>query len=71
MPIITPDLRWMAKVQLTGQMVEVIEIFESVSREDLETLAKRLRWTRSGADQQIISHLDESTDVFLVIEGMV
>ena len=71
MPIIAPDLRWIAKVQLTGQMIEVVEIFESVSLEDLEALAKRLRWKRYGADQQIIGHLDESTDVFLVIEGMV
>jgi CRP-like cAMP-binding protein len=61
----------MAKMQLTGQMIEVIEVLESVSPGDLEALAKRLRWKRYGADQQIISHLDESTDVFLVIEGMV
>ena len=71
MPIIAPDLRWIAKVQMTGQMIEVVEIFESVSLEDLEALAKRLRWKRYGADQQIISHLDESTDVFAVIEGTV
>jgi CRP-like cAMP-binding protein len=71
MPIIAPDLRWITKVQLTGQMIEVVEIFESVSLEDLEALAKRLRWKRYGANQQIISHLDESTNVFLVIEGMV
>ena len=52
-------------------MLEVIEIFASVLPGDLETLPKRFRWKRYGADQQIISHLDESTDVFLVIEGTV
>jgi len=61
----------MAKVQSTGQMLQVIEIFASVSPGELETLAERFRWKRFEADQQIISHLDESTDVFLVIEGVV
>ncbi len=59
----------LAIVQPSGRMLEVIEIFASVSPGDLEMLAKRLRWKQYGADQQIISHLDESTDVFLVIEG--
>jgi CRP-like cAMP-binding protein len=58
-------------MQPTGRLLEVIEIFQSVSPGDRETLAKRFGWKRYGADQQIISHLDESTDVFLVIEGMV
>jgi CRP-like cAMP-binding protein len=61
----------MAKVQSTGQMLQVIEIFASVSPGELETLAKRFRWKRFEADRQIISHLDQSTDVFLVIEGVV
>ena len=34
-------------------------------------LAKKLRWKRYRAGQQIIGHLDESTDVCLVIEGKV
>jgi CRP-like cAMP-binding protein len=58
-------------VQPAGQSLEVVEIFDSVSPEERETLARKFRWKRYGADQQIISHLDESTDVFLVIEGMV
>jgi CRP-like cAMP-binding protein len=61
----------MAKVELTGQLIAVIGIFEGLSPNDLDALAKRLRCKRYGANQQIISHLDESTDVFLVIEGMV
>jgi CRP-like cAMP-binding protein len=58
-------------VQPTGQLLEVIEIFRSVSPEDREALARKIRWKRYGEDQQIISHLDQSTDVFLVIEGVV
>ncbi len=61
----------LAKLQPSGRMLEVIEIFASVSPGDLETLAKRFRWMRYGADKQIISHLDESTGVFFVIEGAV
>lgn len=52
-------------------MLEAIEIFASVPPGELETLSRRFRWRRYAADQQIISHLDVSTDVFLVIEGMV
>jgi CRP-like cAMP-binding protein len=58
-------------MQPTGQVLRVIEIFESVSPEDLEALAKRLGWKRYGENQQIISHLDISTDLFLIIEGTV
>jgi CRP/FNR family cyclic AMP-dependent transcriptional regulator len=58
-------------VEPTGRLLEVIEIFRSVSPEDRETLAKMFRWKRYGADQQVISHLDDSTNVFLVIEGVV
>jgi CRP-like cAMP-binding protein len=58
-------------MQPTGQVLRVIEIFESVSPEDLEALAKRFRWKRYGANQQIISHLDSSTDLFLIDEGAV
>jgi len=61
----------MEKLQPSGRLLEVIEIFASVSTEDLEALAKRFRWKRYSADQQIISHLELSTDVYLVIEGAV
>ena len=58
-------------MQPTGRLLEAIKIFEGVPPSDLEKLAKGFRWNRYSAGQQIISHLDESTDVFIVIEGTV
>ena len=61
----------MAKVQPAGRMLQAIGIFAGVRPDELEKLAKKFRWKRYREDQQIISHLDDSTDVFLVIEGAV
>ncbi len=58
-------------LQPAGQMLQAIGIFAGIPPNDLEKLAKRLRWKRYREDQQIINHLDDSTDVFLVIEGVV
>ena len=58
-------------VQPAGQMLQAVRIFADVPPDELETLAKRCRWKHYREDQQIISHLDESTDVFFVIEGLV
>ena len=58
-------------MQRTGQMLRVIKIFESVSPGDLGVLSQKLRWKNYSAGQQIIGHLDSSTDIFFVIEGMV
>ncbi len=52
-------------------MLQAIGIFAGVPPDELEKLAKNVRWKRYREDQQIISHLDNSTDVFLVIEGTV
>ncbi len=46
-------------------------MFQGIPSSELERLVKRFRWRRYHAGQQIISHLDDSTDVFLIIEGMV
>ena len=58
-------------MQPSARLLEAIEIFEGVPPGELEELAKRFRWRRYDAGQQVISHLDDSTDVFLVIEGAV
>lgn len=58
-------------MQPTGRKLEGIDIFAGVTPGDLEILAKKFRWKQYRAGQQIISHLDESTDVYLVIEGKV
>jgi len=48
-----------------------MEIFQGFPSPDLESLAERLRWKRYSAHQQIIGHMEDSTDVFLVVEGSV
>lgn len=58
-------------MQPSRRMLEAINIFQGVPPGDLDTLVKRFRWKRYSAGQQIVSHLDDSTDVFLVIEGAV
>ena len=58
-------------MQPSAQLLEAIEIFEGVPSGEIEDLAKRFLWRRYNAGQQVISHLDDSTDVFLVIEGAV
>lgn len=58
-------------VQSGESSLRAIELFQGVPEGELEALAERLRWKRYGADQQIIGHMEESTDVFLVIEGAV
>jgi CRP-like cAMP-binding protein len=52
-------------------MLEQVEIFQTLPERERERLAKRLSWKRYGAGEQIISHLDRSTDVFLVLQGKV
>ena len=58
-------------LQPTGQMLHAVGIFAGVPQDELESLAKRCRWKLYREDQQIIGQLDESTDVFFVIEGLV
>ena len=58
-------------MQPDGRLLEQVEIFQTLPEREREHLAKRLRWKRYGAGEQIISHLDRSTDVFLVLQGKV
>ena len=58
-------------MQPISRMLEQVEIFQTVPEREREHLAKRLRWKQYGAGEQIISHLDRSTDVFLVLQGKV
>ncbi|MCI0628356.1 MAG: Crp/Fnr family transcriptional regulator [Acidobacteria bacterium] len=61
----------MAKAEQFGEMLKAFGLFASIPPGDLETLAKRFRWKRYEPGQQIISHLEESTDVYFVMEGSV
>ena len=58
-------------MQPSSRVLGQIEIFRDLPRAENDRLAKRFRWTRYGAGEQIISHLDRSTDVFLVLQGEV
>lgn len=58
-------------MQPISRMLEQVGIFQTLSEREREHLAKQLRWKRYGAGEQIISHLDRSTDVFLVLQGKV
>lgn len=58
-------------VQPSGQSLARVEIFQGLRESERNQLAKQLNWTRYGAGEQIINHLDRSTDVFVVITGTV
>ena len=48
-----------------------IEVFRSLSTDDREALAGGCDSRRYAADQQIISHSDNSTDVYFIVGGRV
>lgn len=52
-------------------MLERVELFQPIPEHERERLSKKLRWKRYGTGEQIISHLDHSTDVLLVLQGKV
>lgn len=58
-------------MQPSGRLLERVEILQDLPQGERERLAKRFNWKRYGLGEQIIGHLDRSTDVFLVIEGAV
>ncbi len=59
------------QVQPSARLLEAIKIFQGIPPSERESLVKRFRWMRYDAGQQIISHMDDSTDVFLIVEGTV
>lgn len=48
-----------------------IEFFEGLPSSDLETIGKTCHWRAFRAGQQILSHQDQSSDVFFVATGKV
>lgn len=46
-----------------------IELLNGLSQAELETLSMRCRWRRFKTDQQVLAHLDSSTDVLFLVEG--
>ena len=58
-------------MQPDGRLLERVKIFQNIPEAERELLARQLNWIRYGAGEQIISHLDQSTDVFVVVSGAV
>lgn len=49
--------------------LEDIDLLSGLPRTELEALAKRCRWRRFAADEQVLAHLDAGTDVLFLVEG--
>ncbi len=53
------------------ESLDGIEIFQTMAVADRVATAKRCRWRQFAPDQQIISHMDETRDVFFITAGRV
>lgn len=54
-----------------GQRLQSIGLLANVPLPELDALARCAAWTSYQAGRQILDHLEESTDVSLVVEGTV
>lgn len=57
--------------QPTAETLSGIEFFRGLGRDDRQALASRCHAHRYVAKQQIVSHADESTDVYFIVSGQV
>ena len=55
----------------TENSLSGIALFEDLPARDLEALAKRCRCRCYTGGQQILEHMDETTDIFFIVEGKV
>lgn len=46
-----------------------IDLLDGLTRSEMEALAKRCRWRKYQADEQVLAHLDAGTDVLFLTEG--
>lgn len=46
-----------------------IDLLNDLPPEELQALAKRCRWRRFGANEQVLAHMDAGTDVMFLTEG--
>lgn len=46
-----------------------IELLDGLTPAEMEALAKRCRWRKFQADEQVLAHLDAGTDVLFLTEG--
>ena len=54
-----------------GHSLGGIELFADLTDADREVLAARCRWRRYAAEQRIIGHQDDTTDVYFIASGRV
>ncbi len=57
--------------QPTAETLSGVEFFRDLARDDRQALASRCHAHRYAAKQQIVSHADESTDVYFIVSGQV
>ena len=57
--------------QPTAETLSGIEFFRGLARDDRQALASRCHAHRYAAKQQVVSHADESTDVYFIVSGHV
>ena len=55
----------------TDGTLKSIEIFADLPPRELEAVSQRCSWRRYAVGEQILGHLDDSKDVYFVVEGKV
>lgn len=55
----------------TGQSLAGVTIFTDLSPRALDDVARHCRWRRYAPEQQIVGYLDDTRDVFFVVDGLV
>ena len=61
----------MAESSGNVDLLRDIALFADLSADELAHIAERCRWLDCTAGRQIIDHLDETTDCFLIASGSV
>ena len=60
-----------SKVGQVEESLGGIAVFKDLPARDLEVLVKCCQWHRYAASQQIVGHMDETTDIFFIVDGKV
>ncbi len=71
LPAIASQARGPEDVSSTDETLKKIEIFADLPQRELEAVSQRCSWRRYAAGEQILGHLDDSKDVYFVVEGKV
>lgn len=58
-------------MQRTQETLSAVRLLEGLASAELDALARRCTWRRFAPHQQILGQLDETTDVYFVVQGKV